>query len=511
MPNLIECGKNKLDDPILMNWALRRYEQAQVRSPDLSRAMEEAWFDEPALRRWLDAGDDETLTRLFRILPVRLFSNLKPTIVERWENWDGPLAGRATAVLMECPLEEVLALLARHVEGNLADVEKTLAVIEALPRLPKANGLELIEGIAGRLAKVEDVNFTKQMLLEALLRPMAVLNLSGLARLTEMCARADGDGNKSNAERLTRAVDFALFDNMALWDNAKYTRGNEKPSTFRSLQLLFADGAPLEECDRILAEADPWPAAKELLEKHRSASAATEIALPLVEIFRSMDGAEDADMACFAVSVVLSAFERDDIGADRLSLEEALHVLTLDLSENRHIDGLTQRLRAFPPVDVAQAVSERMPAVKNDWGGVRLATLAGELRLVDAIPILIGSLRNKRGDFLCEAAANSLALLGEPALAALIAQWDGFDGSQKIYGRGVLEQAGGPLAREFAVDRFRELFGDDSENWCDLAEAVPDARAADLLAPELRRKQPWIDECFYLLCTLTGHEHPRLE
>jgi hypothetical protein len=68
MRQLIECGKNKLDDPIL-TWALRRYQHAQLRGSDLCRSMEEAWFHDLALRRWIDSSDHTLLEELLRILP----------------------------------------------------------------------------------------------------------------------------------------------------------------------------------------------------------------------------------------------------------------------------------------------------------------------------------------------------------------------------------------------------------------------------------------------------------
>jgi hypothetical protein len=510
MLDLIECGRNKLDDPVLMTWALRRYEHAQARCRDLSRSMEEAWFDDLTLRRWIDANDRGILTELFRVLPVRRFSNLKPAIVKRWEAWSGPLAYHSKTVLLESPMEEVLPLFARHIQGNLLDAHKTLAVIDSVIGFPESIGRQLRNDVTVRVSELKDRSVTKQMLLQALLRPTAALDLGALVPLTDMCARAVR-GGQDDVDRLLKAICFALFGNAALLDYAKYLIESANAQPFRLLQPLFTDGAPLEECDRILANTDPWPGAKELLEKHGSVSAATEIALPIIKIIQSIDGAEDDNMACFAVAASLSAFERDEIDADRFSMEDALTVLTLDLPDNRHLRGLKHRLGAFAPKDVARAVSERMPTVRDAWGGIHLASLAGELRLVDAIPILIDSLGRERGDFLCEAAQKSLVRIGEPAQLALIAQWDEFDTSQKIYGRGALEQIGGQHAREFAIERFRELFHDDIGSWCALAEAAPDERSIALLEPELRRKQTEIDESFYCLCVLTGREPVNLK
>ena len=149
MLDLIECGRNKLEDSILMTWALRRYEHAQAQCGDLSRSMEEAWFDDLTLRRWIDGNDREILTELFRVLPVRRFSNLTPVIAKRWDAWSGSLAYHATTVLLENPLEEVLPLFARHIEGNLLDADKTLAVIDSVTGLPESIGRELLDDVTG--------------------------------------------------------------------------------------------------------------------------------------------------------------------------------------------------------------------------------------------------------------------------------------------------------------------------------------------------------------------------
>jgi hypothetical protein len=79
---------------------------------------------------------------------------------------------------------------------------------------------------------------------------------------------------------------------------------------FRSLQPLFPSGTPLEECDRILAERDPWLGAKDFLNKHRAASATTEAALASIAVMESLDVSEHGYMACFAIVAVLQAFER---------------------------------------------------------------------------------------------------------------------------------------------------------------------------------------------------------
>lgn len=45
MTDLIPPATGKLDDPILMDWALDRYRDARTVDPRRRQAMEQTWFD----------------------------------------------------------------------------------------------------------------------------------------------------------------------------------------------------------------------------------------------------------------------------------------------------------------------------------------------------------------------------------------------------------------------------------------------------------------------------------
>ena len=189
MLDLLDCGKGKLDDPIIMTWALQRYQDARARSADLCRSMEEEWFHHLTLRRWIDAEDQEILPTLFRILPVERFSTVNSAVFERWKTWSGPVARQATPVLLGNPADAV-PLFAEHIQGELQDSNKTSAVIAALASLPEPAGLELLRGITARVSELEHEDFVKQILVEVLLWPTAALDPGGLAAFIRTYLRA---------------------------------------------------------------------------------------------------------------------------------------------------------------------------------------------------------------------------------------------------------------------------------------------------------------------------------
>ena len=248
----------------------------------------------------------------------------------------------------------------------------------------------LDEAIA-RVSQLQDQSLAKTVLSQDLLQPTAILNPGALVPLAEMCARALRD-DPAEGDRLLLRIDRALFGNDALNEKARELIDGRGGQPFRSLQPLFAPEAPLEDCDRILAEPEPWPASRDLLERHRGTSDAAETALAIVTIMASQEAAAPADMAWFAITAVLHAFERPEIGAASLSIEAALDALSLDIPDNRHALQLTERLAAFPAADVARGVEERMAEAWDEWGAVHLVSLAGELQLFGTIPMLIDCL-----------------------------------------------------------------------------------------------------------------------
>jgi len=509
MLDLIACGQNELHDPILMKWALRRFQHAVSIGSERCRDMERAWFHDITLRHWIDSDDQDVLADLFFILPARLFANLRPAILSRWNGWSDEVGAHATNVLGECPPEQVLSAIANHFRTNLSDLRKTYTAISRLVDLPSDGVPKLLEEVIARVAALPKGDLARIALLQALLQPVAVRHESAFISLTRTCLSSGLDNDRTR--QMLKAICSALLGSDDLMEEAKRSITGEGKSVFSALHPLFHPDAPLDECDRNLADADCWLKTKSLLERYRSVSNVAEKAFAFCALFKEHSSADDADLTSFAVAAVLAPFERDDIGAEALSMERVLDILSLDVTVCRHFEKLAQRLRNFEPGTVARAIDERLKILADEWAGVHLAAMAGELRLVALVPTLIGCLADEKGDYLCESAAKALARIGETAERVLIECWDDLDRSQKIYVLGVLEKIAGETSSRFALDRFEELFQDDHESWCALIEACADDRAIGLLESQLGRKQPIIDECFYRLCVLTDRHHSSID
>lgn len=136
MNNIIDFAAGKLEDPILMDWALDRYSETKNGDPRRREAMDRAWFNDLVLRPWLDTDDFETLTRLFVHLPEERFASLGQAIGERWGSWSGSLASHSAPVLARYKPDIARKCFAEPGGGDHRYIEPVLGIIRSLPVLP---------------------------------------------------------------------------------------------------------------------------------------------------------------------------------------------------------------------------------------------------------------------------------------------------------------------------------------------------------------------------------------
>jgi len=510
MTDLTKIARGKLGDPILMTWALRRYQDAGRHDTDLASRLAAAWFDDLTLRRWIDSDDHELLTTLFNVLPADHFANLRSAVIERWTQWRGSLAYHAVSILLGGDPEQITRLFAEHLASGILDTRKTLGIIEHLPDLSEPASRELLGQITTSVMGLSDEDLVKGFFLSGLLEPTVRLNPDGVAPIFRNLLRLRD--KKRDEEKVFGSLGNSLFDGHEFYDLASWIWKKESTQTFSALGPLFTDNAPLEEIDHILTSSDPLPDALALLEQHRHRTPRTELAHDLIGQVRPLIPEEKLPfLGCLALAALLHGHALESLETEGMTLNEVIGLLPSDLSHHRHAAALTERLRAFKESDVVSTIERTMPTVKDSNGAIHLVHVVGKLGLANLIPLLIASMDEDSGDFLCVAAQESLSRLGEPAQRALIDRWDDLDTSQRIYGDAVLQEVGGQAVADFAVLQFPALFQEGLDRWCGLATATPDPRIIKLLEPELRRGQSLIDRTFYQLCVLLDHPYENID
>ncbi len=117
--DILKLAQGKLDNPIMRQWALQRYEDARTRSDGSDQEMEKIWFDDLTLRKWINSDDKRTLAPVFRMLPPTAFMNLNSTVAERWKTWSGRLAWASTPILLNLDALERATLFVEGREKSL--------------------------------------------------------------------------------------------------------------------------------------------------------------------------------------------------------------------------------------------------------------------------------------------------------------------------------------------------------------------------------------------------------
>ncbi len=82
--DIIQCAKNKLNDPIIMSWALRIYEDTKKHNPESADEMLQTWFDDLTLSQLMRSDAHDCLSHMFNIIPTDRFRNVHNAIMEQY-------------------------------------------------------------------------------------------------------------------------------------------------------------------------------------------------------------------------------------------------------------------------------------------------------------------------------------------------------------------------------------------------------------------------------------------
>jgi len=508
MPFHFHQAKDKLTDPLLMDWLLDRLHETQGGALSQNVPAPESWIDADTLRHWLESEDEGMIARLFSNLPAECFAGLEESIAGHWLEWGGRLAQQSAVVLARIAPEVAWACFTQDLGDSTWDIDSQLGIVRSLHLLPKDRARALIQDLAREAADPEGDDWPRDLLRRSLFENGLPIDAEPLLPLLRSCF--SGDLDSPSLDEDLKAIDAALFGDHSYRELASDIDEDRTDQTFTSLARLFRDDAPLEQLDLwCQGPVDPL-AAIELAERSVQDDARSAL-LAVTETLRDRPRELlSAPVVHFCIGAIAAAHARADIEVETLPLQAVIELLAADLSPPRHFDALLARLQDFEPSQVTAELKAALVREAPTYGGVTLVRVMGHLGWVDFIPDLIGSLAEDRGDLLQTEAQWALTRIGEPAGLALIERWYTLDASQRIYATGAISAMGGEPAVRLVLEHGADLM-DTAGEWSEVVVSAPDPRLLAHMEPMLKRRQDWIDRPFYVLGRLLGSEHPELE
>ncbi|MBK8121965.1 MAG: SEC-C domain-containing protein [Sulfuritalea sp.] len=503
-----------LDDPLILDWALRYYRDLPASAP-LRKELAATWFHDINLRRWLgedgdDAGDPDTVearNQLIRSLPETAFVNFAATLANRWSTWPVDAADPISRVVATIDPDRAAQAFAAYLEhpSPLA-IERVWAIAANLGKLRPAPARALFEHLLPLTYTHREPDLP---LLQQSLFPVAVR----LNRPEELPRLFDGffTDFKDRQQLDIEFVAKALFGHVSYARAYFWRRSVDQAPTFASLAPLFQDGAPLTEIDTAVEAETPLPLALALLETHHRRLPASAMAWELIQRSQSLRDPNTAvALAGLALAAVAAAFERSSSDVRAMPVDDALALLTMNVDTNIHYAPLLEVVRDLPQPEVTASAIRHLESSRDGNGGIAVARLMGDLGWSEFVSPLLACLEDSNGDFLCEAAADALQEIGEPARDELIARWDDLDRTQRIYGGSVVIRVGGTPVADFVLRRSDELMQQGAEEWCHFVLAAPDRRVVELVRSKLPLDHPVINAAAYCLLRLLADDDPAL-
>ena len=513
MFNLITAANGKLDDPVMREWAVLFYSALPKHAYDERIQIEADWFHEFFIAQMIDRGETTLLTHLFRVLPPQHLSNIKALMVKKWPERPRTLIDSTAKVLSVIAPEELLRLfendLNRLKQGGF-DPLRFLAIDQLRTHSDEVACAAFFNQFSKLVIDECPDGFGKAMLILTLLKVSPHLAWDSLESLIESALRME------NSEARRRNIFQSLFTGLfghtefleMIFDREQF----ESSLQLTALQPFFVDSTPLEKLESWLQSPPKLEETLEILENLGKESSGCKI---LLRLLRDSTGVTEKLSSKIQIQLSIAAclhgFATSSLDTSKFDLMTTINLLAVDLAKPRWGKELVAHLHSFDQASVSIALISRLLEDYDSYGAIQIAQAMGDLGCPAFVLPLIMAMGADQGDFIKEAACQSLTEIGIPAQIALIEQWDSLDSSQKIYGLSVISSRHDKATADFAVARFSDLLVEDVEFACDLIMASPDSRLLDLLKSELRRKQPLIDRAFYICARLLDYDGPEIQ
>ncbi len=507
----IISAKEKLDDPLMLEWALRYYNDLPENNLEEKARIASTWFHDLFIAQLIDQDETETLSRLFNTLPAEHFLSFTNLIIKRWFEWPAPLANAAIHILAVNAPQALLNLLDDYIkQSSRFDFERILNIYVLAEIGIDASWQPILNRLSQKVLALPEESFSRVFFLPTLLRLSNGLSFDTLESIIVAALRSSSEGNRRI--NMLKNLFQGLFGKKEYLELVLDRSKHESEQRLEPLMHIFHDGAPIDQLDQWL---DTPPAFASVIPMLEERSIQFDSCKTLLKLLRDSTQVNqlllDDIRSQLTVAACIQSHARETLDNLALDLNETVALLSADFFKAYWYPALLTHLRSFDRNDVATAMITRLPSVSHTYGGVQLAEIMGDLAWPEFVPCLIDSISEDQGDYLCEAAQTVLQKIGKPAQAALIERWNDLDSSQRIYGLAVISDTGGQAAADFACEQFDALMQSDMESCCELALTAPDQRLLDRLKPELRRQQPLIDRACYILARLLDQEDDEIQ
>ena len=505
----INSAKDKLDDPLILEWALHYYNDLPENNIEEKARIESTWFHDLFIAQLIERNETETLSRLFNALPAQHFSSFTNLIIKHWAEWPASLANTTIPILAVNTPKELLNLLESYLnkveQGVSFEIERLLSIYELFETGIDTTYQPLLNRLCQKVLLLPKDDFGRMFFLPLLLRMGNGLSFDVLASLLAAALQSCEDNDRRASVLI--ALFQGVFGHKEYLELVLYRSKNETEQRLEPLAHLFQGEAPIEQLDQWLDSPPAFAAVIPLLEERPNLSDSCKTILKLLKDSAKVNRLlPDNIRSQLGVAACIQSFSRTTFDHSKLDLHDTVDLSSADFFKPHWYPALLAHLRTFGRDDITTALISHLSSVRHTYGGVQLAKVMGDLAWPEFVPCLIDSLTQDQGDYLCEASQTALKKIGNPAQVALIESWSQLDSSQQIYGLSVISNIGGKAAAVFAYEHFDALMADNIEFCCDLTLATPDQRLLDRLKPELRRQQPLIDRACYILARLLDQE-----
>ncbi len=520
------------EEPILVEWALRRFLDCQkIGDEETARLIEERVFNEENIAYILEYIDLSRADKflMFRDIPVIRFTKALPLMIEKWTESKTLfyLEDESAKVIAQLDPKAAAALFKKfcNKEYDEQDWGKWEGILKSLSYLSD-----------------EDAKDIAGMIIEASLSGKSVGNVFDILELIwkyqhpelhrlfeeHILEISEKDGRyRDTIIGLFRVMGFPREEYELLADIIDgYTE-----LSLSAIKTFYKDTIPPAELkdgitkiqkgdnkflpfsanykEFILAFFDKH---KEIIRNDQAKNTLHQLAANKELLEKLHKKKQQPYLYAMFLAALMASLRKESLDLSGCSVQEATEVLTTDIETLPHLDAFAAFFKSQDKALVIRHLTDAMKKADNRLGGSHVLRLMGELGYDEFLKPLTDAVSDIESyEFIYETGEDMLLKYKDRAIDYFINNYDSLNEQTLISAMSVSEKLGGQKAFEFIDRYFDSLWKIEKEILLSACETIYSETWLERLKPKVNKGQEIIDDAYLIISLLNRGKTPETD
>ncbi len=506
-------------EPLLVEWAIDQIENKQGFDEQTVMMIEEHVFTDASITYMIDYFDAFVLTRIFKTVSARRFSNHSGMLIRFWPEWKDKVAGWSAGIIAQTDPAGAADLFRNYCRDQFQDYDKWHGVSQSLAHLPGNEAKQIANMMTDAYAAISKESVRKKYLL-GILELAWKYEHPEFDKLFQKCVSSPTSGLRVYKEefiRIVKILGFSETESVLIFDFIDEV-SDLMPG---DLKLFYEDTVPAEALDDAVRKLKKqsfrfmpsfFDEYGDVIKNEHIKMLFNDLVNDKIRVGGSDRKKRKTYVCGMILSCMMSSLQKEKPDLSVCSADEAIRLVSADIETLPYFDTFADFFKKLNRAETVRHMTEALEDNYELYGGGHVLDMMGELGYDEFLKPLTNALSADTDfTYIYETAENALLKYKDRAIDFFTEYFPHMDNLGKNAALEIVQKIGGPKSVEYVDKHFDAYMKIEKEFILRACHVVCSEKCLERLKPKMNKEQHLIDEACVIITMLTRGKTTEIE